>query len=813
MGVEIPAEELRCFCDPQILDCETSKDLKPLDTIVGQERALKALDFGLGIRDLGFNIYVSGMPGTGRKTAVKRFLEEIAKDKPIPDDWVYVNNFQDNYRPRALSLPPGRAQEFKTDVENFVEHARTEIRKTFESEEYQTKRAATTQVMQQKRDELFKTINAEALQEGFIIQATPMGMATIPIKDGQPLKEEEFRLLSQEKQDEITDKQQKLKERLKEVGRQLMSLDKSAFQRLQELDREVASYTLDLQIEDLEEKYQDLPRIVNYLKDVRADMLDNLSLFRMDEQQKQQPAMEMPLPGGEESRFRKYKVNVLVDNSQLDGAPIVMELNPTYNNLFGRIEKESQFGAFFTDFTMIREGSLHRANGGYLILPVEEVLRNIFSWDSLKRAIRNKEIVIEEATERLGYMTTRGLMPESIPWDIKVILIGAPWLYYRMHELDEDYQELFKVKADFDTVMERTVENMRNYAAYVCTICEEEELRHFDKSGLARIVEHGCRLASHQDKLSSRFDEISNVIREANFYAGQEDAQYVGKEHVKRAIDEKFNRSSMIMEKTREMIDEGTIKIDVSGEALGQVNGLSVIDLGDISFGRPTRITTSIGLGREGLIDIEREAKLGGPLHTKGVMILSGYLAQRYAGNKPMSLSARLVFEQSYSGIDGDSASSTELYAILSALCGKPIKQSIAVTGSVNQKGEVQAIGGVNQKIEGFFDVCKVKGLSGEQGVMIPEANARNLMLSDEVVDAVRQGKFHIWKVGHIDEGIEVLTGVKAGKRKKNGEFEAGSINALVDKQIKKLAETLLEFSGPKKKKTTGRKARKKKTD
>jgi len=483
-----------------------------------------------------------------------------------------------------------------------------------------------------------------------------------------------------------------------------------------------------------------------------------------------------------------------VDNSDLRGAPVIMELNPTYQNLFGRIEKEAQFGVLTTDFTMIRGGSLHNANGGYVVLPAEEILRNLFSYDSLKRALMNERISIEEAGERLGFITTKGLRPGPIPLSVKVVLIGNPLLYQQLYALDMDFKELFKVKADFDISMDRTEENMRKYAAFVCTFCQKENLKHLDASGVAKIIEHGSRLAEDQEKLSTRFAEVADIIREASFYATQEGSSHVTASHVKKAIEEKVYRSNLIQEKIREMIERKVLLIDTEGEAVGQVNGLTVMSLGDFSFGAPSRVTASIGLGREGIIDIQREAKLGGPIHTKAVMILSGYLAEKYAQDKPLSLSTRLVFEQSYGMVEGDSASSTELYSILSALSGTPIKQAIAVTGSVNQKGEVQAIGGVNEKVEGFFEVCKAKGLTGEQGVLIPESNAQNLMLKEEVMEAVRAGKFHIYPVKTIDQGIEILTGAKAGARQPDGTFQEGTINYLVDKRLREMAERLKEF-------------------
>ncbi len=495
-----------------------------------------------------------------------------------------------------------------------------------------------------------------------------------------------------------------------------------------------------------------------------------------------------------EAPFKKYEVNVIMDNSNAKGAPVVMELNPTYQNLFGRTEKEAQFGALITDFTMIRGGSLHKANSGYLIIPVEDLLRNPFSYDGLKRAIRNQRISIEEVEERLGFVFTKSLKPMPIPSSTKVILIGDPYLYQQLLALDMEFNELFKVKAEFDTIMERTQENVQQYAAFVCMLCQKEELKHLDSSGIAKLVEHSSRLAEDQLKLSTRFSEIADIVREANFYAEQEKSEYVSANHVKKAIEEKIYRSKLIQEKIQEMITRGVILIDTEAERVGQVNGLSVTGLGDLAFGTPSRVTVSVGLGREGVIDIEREAKMGGPIHTKGVLILSGYLNQKYAQDKPLSLAARLVFEQNYGGVEGDSASSTELYAILSALSGLPIKQNLAVTGSVNQKGEVQAIGGVNEKIEGFFEVCKAKGFTANQGVMIPESNVQNLMLKEEIVEAVKAGKFHIYPVKTIDEGIEVLTGVKAGEKMQEGTYEIDTVNYRVDKNLKEMAEKLKEF-------------------
>jgi lon-related putative ATP-dependent protease len=574
--------------------------------------------------------------------------------------------------------------------------------------------------------------------------------------------------------------------------RQFLDMERKIREELKKLNRDVALYAIGNLVEDLLEKYKDMSEITAYLKEVQNDILDNIAQFvKRGEPQEQMP---FPVPWMRETPFRKYEVNVIVDNSNVKGAPVVMEFNPTYQNLFGTTEKEAQFGALVTDFTMIRGGSLHKANSGYLIITVEELLRNPFSYEGLKRALRDEKIVIEEPQERFGFISTKSLKPQPIPLRIKVVLIGDPYLYQQLFILDMDFTELFKVKAEFDTTMARTEENVKQYAAFVCTICQKENLRHLDGSGLAKLVEYSQRLAQDQQKLSTRFAEVADIVREANFYATQEKVNVVTGNHVKKAIEEKIYRSKLIQEKIQEMIKRGILLIDTDAEKVGQVNGLSVMGLGDFAFGSPSRVTASVGLGREGVIDIEREAKMGGPIHTKGVLILSGYLNEKYAQDKPLSLSARLVFEQNYAGVEGDSASSTELYAILSTLSGLPIKQGIAVTGSVNQKGEVQAIGGVNEKIEGFFEVCKAKGFTGHQGVMIPESNMQNLMLKEEVVDAVKAGLFHLYSAKTIDEGIEVLTGIKAGKRRKDGTFEDGTVNYRVDKQLKDMSEKLKEF-------------------
>lgn len=789
---ELSSDEVRRKCEPTGMQCATTSELTPLRGIVGQERAVRALKFGLEIKKKGFNIYVAGFPGTGRKTAVLDFLQTVAQSKTVPPDWCYVNNFSNPYEPKVLKLPAGQGKKFQRDMKNFVDHIRDLLPKAFESEDYAAKKDAKIGAIEAERKELLGRVNQRAKEEGFVLQSTPIGVFIIPVVRGKPLSDQDLMALPPQARKEIEKKRGELRSELRSAMSQLRELQRKVSDEIQKLDREVANYAIGHLAESLTKKHEEFPEIKTYLKDVQEDILDHLPDFVG--QQKKTPQMPFPAPWLKELPFRRYEVNVIVDNTDLKGAPVIMEPNPTHQNLFGRIQKEAQFGVLTTDFTMIRGGSLHRANGGYLVLEAEDLIKNLFSYDSLKRALNNGCIAIEEPGERLGYITTKGLKPEPSDLGVKVVLIGHSYVYQQMYALDMDFRELFKVKADFDTTMDRTEENTRKYADFVCTLCKEEKLKHLDASGLARIVEYGSRLAQDQNKLSTRFGELADIAREANFYALQENSEYIMYKHVRRAIEEKIYRSSLIQDKINEMIERNVLLIDVEGEAVGQANGLSVMSLGDFMFGVPSRVTASVGLGRDGIIDIQREAKLAGPIHTKGVMILGGYLAEKYAREKPLSLSARLVFEQSYGLVEGDSASSTELYALLSTLSGIPIKQGFAVTGSVNQKGMVQAIGGVNEKIEGFFEVCKTKGLTGKQGVLIPKSNAQNLMLKEEVVDAVKEGKFHIYPVETIDQGIEMLTGTKAGKRLSDGYFEKNTLNWKVDRRLQTMAEKLKEF-------------------
>lgn len=792
-------EQLRKTYDPLSLPVPDEKNVDSVKAIIGQERAVKALRFGLGNKGQGFNIYVAGVPGTGKQTAVRHFLKDRASEEPSPGDWCYVNNFSDPYQPRKLSLPKGQARAFRNDVYQYVHNAWAALLKVFESEEYTKKRETIIQKLRDEEAGLFEVLGQKAFDNKFIIQRTPLELIAVPLVDGRPMTDKEFIALDPKEQETILEKQDSLKEDLRQAARQMKMVERKTDQALLELEQKVASSTLDSLLEDISGKYASLEAVIQFLEDLKSDILEHLHefiQFKSDNKTEEEALRQVKRNG---TIPRRYEVNVFVENTKTEGAPIVLELNPTYNNLFGKIEKESVMGNWVTDFTLIRSGALHASNGGYLILPAIEVLRNYFTWDSLKRALRNREIVIEEPSEQLGFLTTKSLKPEPIPLNMQIILIGSPMIYFLLYEYDEDFKELFKIKADFDTTMESSAANLADFCAFIQNVCKEERLLPPNPGGMAKLLEYSHRKAEDQDKLSIRFGEIIDLVKEANQYAKSGKAEQIGPDHIRQAVAERLYRSNLWQEKIQELIQKKVIFIDVAGAEAGQVNGISVINLGDVNFGRPNRITASISAGGSGIIDLEREAKLGGPIHTKGVLILSGYLAEMFGRDKVISLSAQLVFEQSYSEIEGDSASSAELYALLSGLSGLPVRQGIAVTGSVNQKGEIQAVGGINEKIEGFFDVCQAVGLTGEQGVLIPASNQKNLMLKEAVAEAVRDGKFHIWGVQTIEEGIEILTGVKAGKLPDTERlrFETGSVFDLVNRRFLDFSEILHESMSP----------------
>jgi predicted ATP-dependent protease len=807
---KVAAQKLTWRCETSLLPFTCTRDMTPLENFIGQERAIRAIEFGLGVIKPGFNIFVTGLTGTGKKTIIQSFLKKVTDDKtpseadsPSPEDWCYAYNFSDPDRPLALNIRRGWGKILKQDMEALIQTLQREAKKTFESDDFARQRQGLIEQAQKKQQQTMDTLVEEARRGGFALRFSPSGMALIPLKAGKPMQEEEYLSLSPEEKKRLEEKRTEIEKKVEEALREGKKLEREIAARLEALDQQVGEYLVRLPLSELREKYQGYPKVISYLDAVRDHILKDLHRFKaLDGAQAIAPLTVLQPIEPAADPFLPYRVNVFVDNSDAQGPPIVIETNPTYHNLFGVVEKRPTMGGYLTDFTMIKAGSISRANGGYLVLNDRDVLANPGVWEALKRVIKNRELCIEEPATLFGWLPPQGLRPEPMPIDTKVIMIGDPLLYHYLSTLDPDFRETFKVKADFDFEIDRSKDNIVAYACFIAAYCERERLRHFDPSGMARVIEYGARLVEDQQKLSTRFSDIADLLIESNYWAEKDGGELVKGDHVERAIEEKTFRLNLIEKRIQEMIAQGTLLVDVGGTAVGQVNGLAIYQMGDFSFGKPSRITAKTFMGRGGITNIEREAKLSGKTHDKGVLILSGYLGAKYAQNRPLSLSISLCFEQSYEGVEGDSASSTELYAILSSLSGIPIKQGIAVTGSVNQNGEIQPIGGINRKIEGFFDVCRLKGLTGEQGVLIPQANLRNLMLRRDVVEAVDQEKFHIYAVSTIDEGIEVLSGVPAGQRDDSGRFPSQSVNGLVEKQLEEYSERLKRVASPSQKGT-----------
>jgi lon-related putative ATP-dependent protease len=784
---ELSPEQLRLACDPAEFGCTTTEEVQPLDEIVGQPRATRAIDFGIEIQAYGFHIYALGPAGAGKTTTVRQFLERKAIGQPVPGDWVYVNNFTDPYRPRALHLPAGRGGALRQDMTALNRQIEAEIPRAFESEAYEDRRQQILNSFQEQRRTEFTKLEELANQRGFALLEAPMGVIVAPMLHGQVLTPDQYSALDPSAREQFESHRGELQQALERSVRVARDLEKEARARLQQLDREVASFAIGHLIDDLKEKYADCNGVPDFLEAVRQDIIDHIDDFRQPEKPEGAPTMPAPTPS--RSPTARYQVNLIVDSSQTKGAPVIVERNPTFANLIGRVEQRVEFGALVTDFTMLKGGALHRANGGYLILDAINVLKNPFAWDALKRSLRDGQVRPEEMAAELRALTTTTLEPEPIPLDAKVILIGDARTYYLLYELDEEFRELFKVLAEFDTEMPRVAENLAYYARFVAQRVREEKLHHFEAGALAQVIEESSRQVEDQQKLSTRFSDVADLLREASYWASENGHQYVTAADVQQTLNERIYRSNRIEERIREMIQDGSIRVDTEGAVLSQINGISILELGDYEFGKPSRITVATYAGKDGVINIEREVKLSGPIHDKGMLILQGYLGSKYAQQHPLSLSASVVFEQAYEEVEGDSASSTELYAILSSLAGLPIDQGIAVTGSVDQAGNVQPVGGATRKIEGFYDVCRVKGLTGKQGVIMPAQNVRNLMLRQDVVEAVRQGQFHIWPVRTIDDGISLLTGVPAGERQPDGSYPEGTVNARVTARLKELSE------------------------
>lgn len=791
-------EKLRWLCPSDSLGFECTDELEPLSSFVGQTRALKALDFGLELDKAGYNLFVTGLTGTGKTSAIQQHLRRLIEQKKASvqlNDWCYVYNFQEPDRPRALKLTQGEGRRLKQEVDNLLNEIREAIPQAFSSSEYTAQRDAIVKESQAQQQQLTNMLEQEAGAAGFVLQFTPVGIVLVPVVNGQPLEPQAYMQLPQEQRQEIEARRPQILDRVQQAMIEIRALERETRKKMHELNQQVGEFLLNQVFQDERESFGQFPEVVAFLDDLKAYALSHLPLF-LDEEQPEpstSPRRGPLVPGAlQPDPFIPFQINVMMDNGRTTEPPVVLESNPTWSNLFGTIERRAMMGTYLSDHTMLKPGSIHRANGGYLVVNARDVLTNPGVWEGLKRVIRNRQVLLEDPAQQFGFLMPQGLRPKPIAAELKVIMVGDDQLYrlLSVHDRD-DFWEMFKVKAEFDSQIDTSETHLKEYAEFICYLCQTESLRHFDRTGVARVVEYGARMVNDQTKLSTRFGQLKDFLIEADYWARKADAPVVTAEHVQKALEEKIYRLNLVEERLRDLITEGTIMVDVEGEVVGQVNGLAVYDLGDFAFGRPSRITAQTFAGRRGIINIERESQLSGRIHDKGVLILSGYLGSRYAQQRPLALSASVCFEQSYDGVEGDSASSTELYAILSSLSGLPIKQGIAVTGSVNQKGEVQPIGGVNQKIEGFFDVCRVKGLTGEQGVLIPHQNVKNLMLRDDVVQAAEAGTFHIWSVHRIDEGIEILTGVPAGDQQVDGTYPEGTVNFLVQKRLIELNESL----------------------
>ncbi len=792
----LEASALYHACDHSQLDFNSTAELDDLIEIIGQARALEAIHFGIGIKKGGYNIFALGPAGTGKHAVVTQLLSQKASSEEEPSDWCYVNNFETHHKPIKLSLPKGLGRTLCTEMEQLVDELRAAIPALFESDAYRSKVHELEEDLKAMQERAIDEVRQSAKVKEIALIRTPNGFAFAPMQGEEVINPKDFKNLSDDEKQKYDAEIEELQDTLERVMRLIPQWRREAREKLKSLNTEVAMSVVGHLIDELREQYKDHEAVLNYFDNVQDDVIANIDDFRRSEEDESTVVFGGGLHG---SSFKRYEVNVLVDHTNSSGAPVVFEDNPTYQNLVGRVEHMAMMGALITDFTLIKAGALHRSNNGYLVLEAYKLLQHPFSWEALKRALRSNEIHIGALEQMLGLVSTVSLEPEPIPLSVKIVLVGDRILYYLLYQLDPEFQELFKVAADFDDQMDRSAENQNLYARLIATLAKKEKLRALDKSGVARVIEHSARLAEDANKLTTHMRSISDLLSEADYWAEQHGREFVSAIDVETAINGQIRRSSRMKERLHENILRGILLIDTSGTAAGQVNGLTVIDLGNISFGTPVRITAQVRMGEGDVLDIEREVDLGGPIHSKGVLILSGFLGARYAKECPLALSASLVFEQSYGEIEGDSASSAELYALLSALSGVPVKQGFAVTGSVNQHGQVQAIGGVNQKIEGFFDVCSERGLTGDQAVLIPKSNVNDLMLRSDIIEAVEQGKFNIFAVETIDQGIEILTGMTAGEVDDEGKYPEGTINFKVTQQLLRFAEIRHEFGESKK--------------
>ena len=785
---ELDYKNLKMTCNPNIFAFDTTEELEPIQEGIGQDRGIKALEFGLQVDVKGYNLYLEGPSGVGKTMYTKNYLQKIAAKKKVPSDWCYIYNFDNPNEPIAVSLPAGQGKEFKNSMDGFIKEIRKDIRKTFNNDDFEKEKALIKQEYEEKRSALLEKLNEDASKYNFQVKAAQNGIYMMPIVDGKAIEEEEFEQLDEEIKQQYEQKSVLVQEQIMNVISQIKEIERQSDKKISEWQSNVALLTVNVHINYLKSKYKRNKKINKFLNDVKQDVLKNIPTFLEDPNKQPQNAQQNPI-NKKPDPCLNYRVNLFVDNSNREGAPVIMDSNYSYHNIFGTLEYENYYGSLKTDHTMLKPGLVQQANGGYLIFQAKDLLANASCYEALKKALRIKELGIENANEQRSSMVLISLKPEPIPLNLKVILIGNSNIYQTLLAMDSDFRKLFKIKVEFEETAEISKDNLNKLARIVHGFCAHEELPHLDKDAMARLVEYSSKLAGSHSKVSTRFDDLIQVVGEAATWAKLSRSKTVTAKFIDKALSERIERVKKYDEKYLEMIKENTLLINTSGYEVGELNGLTVMTIGDYTFGKPAKITVNTYTGKNGIINIEREVEISGPSHSKGVLILTGYLGEMFAQDIPLCLTASICFEQLYNGVDGDSASSTELYGLLSSLSEIPINQAIAVTGSVNQKGQIQPIGGVNEKIEGYFQVCKVRGLDGSHGVMIPIQNVDNLQLSDEVVQAVKDKKFHIYSVSTIEEGIEVLTGVPAGKKDKDGHFPAGTINYLVYEKLKKYAD------------------------
>lgn len=779
-SLRLTPEQLYRQCDLSVFSFDTTETLADIEEPLGQQRAIQAIQFGVGIQQPGYNLYVLGHRGMGKHTTVKTYLQSIANQQSIPSDWCYVNNFQQPHKPFCLELPAGRGRQLQQDMQHLIEDLHTVIPTAFEAEEYHARLQDIQDALKEEAETQFSELAKQAEEHHITLLRTPHGFAFAPSKDDKVISPEDFDKLPDKEKDRIDQIIAVLEEKLQSILRQQPQWQRQGREQVKALNREVASFAIGHLLDEIRDRYSDLPEVLSFLDAVGEDIIEHFNDFRRSDEDSSPLIFEMDTSAS----FQRYIVNVIIDNSETQGAPVVYEDSPLYPNLIGRVEHTTKMGALLTDFTLIKGGALHRANGGYLVLDADKVLMQPFAWEGLKQAIAAKQISIQSLGQLYSMISTQALEPEPIPLDIKIVLVGDRRLYYLLYELDPEFAELFKVEADFEDEIDRHTENDIHYAQLIATLSRRNKLKPLDRAAVGRVIEHASRLVEDAEKLSTELAAISDLLCEADYWATQQQQAVIQRKDVQYALDQQVNRAERYRQRLYEEIRRGTVLIDTIGEQVAQVNGLAVIEMGGFAFAMPSRITSTARLGDGEVIDIEREVELGGAIHSKGVFILSAFLGARYAKNQPLSLSASLVFEQNYGVIDGDSASMAELCALLSALADIPINQSLAITGSVNQHGQSQVIGGVNEKIEGFYDICHGKGLSGSQGVLIPADNCQHLMLRQDVIEACREEKFHIYVYHNIDEAMTLLTGVTSGERDSNGQFPEGSINRRVEERL-----------------------------